>query len=159
MNQLIVSGRVSKEISVKGKVGYFTLANDRDYPFNKDQNGNKVSNYLTCKVLGEKNMQRVQQYLTKGTAIIVTGHYFRDSWKADNEYKEFNYVLVEKWEFQVGKGNEESTPVSESYSSDTTNNDTHTESTANPQNNEQASAPDDSFMDIPEDITDDLPFR
>lgn len=108
MNQLIVSGRVSKEISVKGKVGYLTLANDRDYPFNKDQNGNKVSNFLTLKILGEKNISRAQQYLTKGTAIIVTGHYFRDSWKDNNgQYQEFNYVLVEKWEFQVGKANEQ----------------------------------------------------
>ena len=108
MNQTIISGRVSKEISVKGKVGYFTLANERDYPFNKDQNGNKVSNFITCKVLGEKNIQRVQQYLPKGTAIIVTGHYFRDSWKDNNgQYQEFNYVLVEKWEFQVGKATEQ----------------------------------------------------
>lgn len=108
MNQIIISGRVSKEISVKGKVGYFTLANERDYPFNKDQNGNKVSNFITCKVLGEKNIQRVQQYLPKGTAIIVTGHYFRDSWKDNNgQYQEFNYVLVEKWEFQIGKANEQ----------------------------------------------------
>lgn len=149
MNQLIVSGRVSKEISVKGKVGYLTLANDRDYPFNKDQNGNKVSNFLTLKILGEKNISSAQQYLTKGTAIIVTGHYFRDSWKDGSEYKEFNYVLVEKWEFQVGK-------ASEGYSSEdqVASNNTHTEES----NNTAPSAPE-GFMDIPDADISDLPFR
>lgn len=146
MNQLIVSGRVSKEINVKGKVGYLTLANERDYPFNKDQNGNKVNNFLTCKILGEKNIQRVQQYLTKGTAIIVTGHYFRDSWKDGNEYKEFNYILVEKWEFQAGKGTEQ---VVEQTTDSQSQDDTHT-----PQ-----SAPDNNYMNIPEGIENDLPFR
>lgn len=153
MNLIIVSGRISKEISVKGKVGYFTVANDRDYPFNTDQNGNKVSNYVTCKVLGEKNIQRVQQYLTKGTAIIVTGHYFRDSWKEGNEYKEFNYVLVEKWEFQVGKYSEENTPVTNNNNTQSSN-DTHTKDP------EETQGTDEGFMDIPDDeLLSDLPFK
>jgi single-stranded DNA-binding protein len=152
MNISIISGRVSKEINVKGKVGYFTLANDRDYPFNKDQNGNKVSNFLTVKVIGEKNVQRAQQYLTKGTAIIVNGHTFRDSWKEGNEYKEFNYILCEKWEWQQGGQNNEgeSTPVDQG-SYDAPQEDTHT---SHPQ-----SKPDDGFMDIPEGIEAELPFR
>lgn len=152
MNINIVSGRVSKEISVKGKVGYFTLANDRDYPFNKDQNGNKVSNFLTVKVIGEKNVQRAQQYLTKGTAIIVTGHNFRDSWREGDEFKEFNYILCEKWEWQQGGQNNEgeSTPVEQSPYN-VPQEDTHT---AHPQN-----APDSGFMNIPEGIESELPFR
>lgn len=149
MNQLIVSGRVSKEINVKGKIGMFTLANDRDYPFNKDQKGNKLSNFLTCKVLGEKNIERAQRWLTKGTAIIVTGHYFRDSWKEGNEYKEFNYVLVEKWEFQVGKGNGEADE----------------QNTEQPQGQQKESnytpptASNEDFLNIPDDIEDELPFK
>ena len=157
MNQITVSGRVSKEISIKGKVGYFTLANDRDYPFNKDQNGNKVNNFLTCKVLGEKNIQRVQKYLTKGTSIMVTGHYFKDSWKDGNgQYQEFNYILVEKWEFQTGKANAESDEQQTSTPTE------QPESTDSPQSNEQPSAPDDSFMNIPDDLDSEigeLPFR
>lgn len=149
MNQLVVSGRISKEISVKGKVGYFTLANDRDYPYNKDQNGNKVSNYLTCKIIGEKRIEQAQRQLTKGTAVIVAGHYFRDSWKSGNEYKEFNYVMVERYEFQQGKANaDENTPVE--YSGQNTSADTHTEEVS--QNNEDI---------VPQDIDLDaeLPFR
>lgn len=156
MNQITVSGRVSKEISIKGKVGYFTLANDRDYPFNKDQNGNKVNNYLTCKVLGEKSIQRVQKYLTKRTSIMVTGHYFKDSWKDSNgQYQEFNYILVEKWEFQTGKANAESDEQQTSTPTE------QPESTDSPQSNEQPSAPDDSFMSIPDDVDleGELPFR
>lgn len=151
MNQIVISGRVTKEINVKGKVGYFTLANDRDYPFNKDQLGNKVDNYVTVKVLGEKNIERAQTYLKKKTAIIVTGHYFRDSWKDKNgNYQEFNYVLCNKWEFQIGKSTEESTPVEEEIAPSAQVEDTHTE---------PKSTPDDTFMNIPDDITDDLPFR
>ena len=149
MNQLVVSGRISKEISVKGKVGYFTLANDRDYPYGKDQNGNKVSNFLTCKIIGEKRIEMAQKQLTKGTAVIVAGHYFRDSWKSGNEYKEFNYVMVERYEFQQGKANaDESTPVE--YSGQNTSADTHTEEVS--QSNEDI---------VPQDIDLDaeLPFR
>jgi single-stranded DNA-binding protein len=148
MNQLVVSGRISKEISVKGKVGYFTLANDRDYPYNKDQNGNKVSNFLTCKIIGEKRIEMAQKQLTKGTAVIVAGHYFRDSWKSGNEYKEFNYVMVERYEFQQGKANaDESTPVE--YSGQNAVADTHTEEVS--QSNEDI---------VPDDIDlDSLPFR
>lgn len=155
MNQIIISGRVSKELSVKGKTGFFTLANDRDYPFNKDQNGNKVGNYITVKVLGEKNVANVQKFLPKGTAVIITGHYFRDSWKEGNEYKEFNYILCEKWEFQVGKRDEsnaqETTPVSNTTESEPSTNDTHTE--------EPPAAPDDDFVSVTDDDLNELPFR
>lgn len=153
MNQLIVSGRVSKEITVKGKTGYFTLANDRDYPFNKDQNGKKASNFITVKVLGEKNIERVQTYLKKGTAIIVTGHYFRDSWKDNSgNYQEYNYVLCNKWEFQIGKVNESDTsPVSDTTEAEQTTNDTHAE--------EPPAAPDDDFVSVRDSELEELPFR
>lgn len=149
MNQTIISGRVSKEISVKGKVGYFTLANERDYPFNKDQYGNKVSNFITCKVLGEKNIQRVQQYLPKGTAIIVTGHYFRDSWKDNNgQYQEFNYVLCEKWEFQVGKATEQAEQEQA------------TQTNEEPSTQEQPQSAPEGFINVTsDDSLTDLPFR
>ena len=152
MNLAIISGRVSKEITVKGKTGHFTIANDRDYPFNEDQNGNKVGNYITVKVLGEKNVERAQTYLKKGSAIIVTGHYFRDTWKDNNgNYQEFNYVLCNKWEFQIEKSKEKSTPVSNPNSDTSPNNDTHTE--------ERPSAPDD-FVNVSDDILDgELPFK
>lgn len=151
MNQIVISGRVSKAISVKGKVGYLTLANDRDYPFNKDKDGNKVSNFITIKIIGEKNVERAKQYLTQGTAIIVTGHYFRDTWKDGNDYKEFNFVQCEKWEWQLGKQNsgEESTPVEQpqEYVPD------NTYTSASP------SSPADGFIDVPVGIEGDLPFR
>lgn len=153
MNQIIVSGRISKEISVKGKVGYITLANDREYPFNKDQNGNKVSNFLTLKFLGEKNIERARQWLVKGTAIIVTGHYFRDSWKESNEYKEFNYIQVDKWEFQVGKYSEENVPVTNNNNTQAPN-DTHTKDP------EEAQGTEEGFIDVPDDeLLSDLPFK
>ena len=152
MNISIISGRISKEINVKGKTGYFTLANDRDYPFNKDQNGNKVSNFLTCKVIGEKNVERAEKWLKKGTAIIVTGHIFKDTWR-DNQgqNQEFSYILVEKWEFQIGKLSEEQ---SASDSEATENG----QSTSQEQTSEPPKAPD--FNDIPDDLDGmELPFR
>ena len=107
MNITLISGRVTKEVTVKGKTGTFTLANDRDYPFNKDQNGNKVTNFITCKVIGEKNVERAAQYLTKGTAIIVKGYYFRDTWKEDGTYKEFNInkekIKENVWDFAIAQ--------------------------------------------------------
>lgn len=153
MNISIISGRVSKEINVKGKTGYFTLANDRDYPFNKDQNGNKVSNFLTCKVIGEKNVERAEKWLKKGTAIIVTGHIFKDTWR-DNQgqNQEFNYILVEKWEFQTGKQSEEQS-ASDSEVTEISQNEVHE------QTSEPPKAPDDNFMDVGDEIIDSLPFR
>ena len=82
----------------------------------------------------------------------MTGHNFRDSWKEGNEYKEFNYILCEKWEWQQGGQNNEgeSTPV-EQASYDVPQEDTHA---SHPQ-----SKPDDGFMSIPEGIESELPFR
>lgn len=153
MNISIISGRISKEINVKGKTGYFTLANDRDYPFNKDQNGNKVSNFLTCKVIGEKNVERAEKWLKKGTAIIVTGHIFKDTWR-DNQgqNQEFNYILVEKWEFQTGKQSEEQS-ASDSKATEIGQNEVQN------QTSEPPKAPDDSFMNLGDEILDDLPFK
>ena len=122
-------------------------------------NGNKISNYFNIKILGEKNILNVQKYLTRGTAIIVTGHYFRDSWKAGNEYKEFNYILCEKWEFQIGKANDnESTPVNIPEVPATNQETTHTPEEPAPEPQEEQGG----FMNIPEGIDDDLmdlPFR
>ena len=154
MNITLISGRVTKEVTVKGKTGTFTLANDRDYPFNKDQNGNKVTNFITCKVIGEKNVERAAQYLTKGTAIIVRGYYFRDTWKEDGAYKEFNYVLVEKWEWQAGKSNESEGYSNEPYQPEQPQQTTQAVGQPIPQEQET------EFMKIPDQaILDSLPFR
>jgi single-strand DNA-binding protein len=57
-------------------------------------------------------------------------------------------LVCDEIEFPPVRKDEESTPVADSNGNMSPNNDTHSQS-----------APDDSFMNIPDDIEDSLPFR
>lgn len=110
-----------------------------------------------------KTAEVIEKYLGKGRGVIVQFHVQTSSYTNKEGKKIYQTDLVcDEVEFPPVRRDEESTPVSESYSTDTINNDTHIESTDSPQSNEQPSAPDDSFMNIPDDLDSEigeLPFR
>ena len=164
MNKWIGSGFISSDIKMETlntkdgntmEKARFSIACQK-----KSKNGG--ANFVQVVALG--NMATtINKWFSKGKGIYVeceinTGSYTnKDGKKVFTEEK-----VITSWEFPPIRKDEEATPVSESYSSDTINNDTHTESTDSPQSNEQTSAPDDSFMSIPDDIDSEigeLPFR
>lgn len=161
MNKWTGSGFISRDIDVKDiqtksgenmRMARFSVACQR-------KGKGAGADFISCVAYG-KNAETLEKYFSKGKGIEISGHIQTGSYEKNGTKIYTTEIVVDELEFaKVRKSDEESTPVSGSYSSDTINNDTHTESTDSPQSNEQASAPDDSFMDIPDDITDDLPFR
>lgn len=90
----------------------------------------------------------IEHYLGKGKGVIVDFHIQTSSYTNKEGKKIYQTdIIADSIEFPPIRKDEQAVDNSEP------------QPTANPQSNEQASAPDDSFMDIPDDITDDLPFR
>lgn len=143
MNKTILSGRIARDIKVaeNRKTAITSIAVDRPYPFAKDKDGNKQADFITLKCIGEKNVDRVEKWFTKGTACLVEGILCRDSYKdKEGNFKENNYVIVNNIEFQAGKAM----------------NDGQVDA---PQQEEVgSSAPDMGFMNIPDNLEADLPF-
>lgn len=104
MDKWIGVGRTTKDIETNqtGKIGWTSLAVDRRL---KDQNGNKVTDFISIRFLGEKAVQRVKQYVPKGTKIIVTdGELWVDNYTDKNGNRQSTtYIVVHEWEFAESK--------------------------------------------------------
>ena len=136
MNKWIGIGRVCKdtELNTSGKVATNCIAVDRAL---KDKDGNKVTDFINLRWLGEKQAKFAQNYIQKGTKIGVSGSLCIDNYKKDGENKQFVYVMVQETEFCESKG-------------------------ANKQNNSRpkpSDASSDDFMSIADGIGDELPFQ
>lgn len=133
MNKWIGIGRVCKdtELNTSGKVATNCIAVDRAL---KDKDGNKVTDFINLRWLGEKQAKFAQNYIQKGTKIGVSGSLCIDNYKKDGENKQFVYVMVQETEFCESKG-------------------------ANQQNNGGAKPNPDDFMSIPDGIENELPFQ
>lgn len=97
-----------------------------------------------------KNADNINKYFSKGKGIYVeyhisTGKYTNKN--GDTKYTEDK--IIDRFEFPPVRKNEETTPVSGSDSYGNADNDTHTYN----------SDTDDSFMNVPDGIEADLPFR
>ena len=136
MNKWIGIGRVCKdtELNTSGKVATNCIAVDRAL---KDKDGNKVTDFINLRWLGEKQAKFAQNYIQKGTKIGVSGSLCIDNYKKDGENKQFVYVMVQETDFCESKG-------------------------ANQQNNSRpkpSDASSDDFMSIADGIGDELPFQ
>lgn len=135
MNKWIGIGRVCKdtELNTSGKVATNCIAVDRAL---KDKDGNKVTDFINLRWLGEKQAKFAQNYIQKGTKIGVTGSLCIDNYKKDGENKQFVYVMVQETDFCESKG-------------------------ANQQNNSKLAPSGDNgqWMSIPDNVEDELPFQ
>lgn len=136
MNSVNLIGRVVKDVKAaeNGKTAMGDIACDRPYPFNKSKEGKNQTDFLKLKFVGEKSASRAVKYLTKGVKVAIQGIVCRDAWKDGEDYKEFNYIIVQNWEFCESK-NAKSEDASES-----------------------APSSDTSFMDVPDGLDAELPF-
>ena len=136
MNKIFLIGRTCKdtELNTSGKVATNCIAVDRAL---KDKDGNKVTDFINLRWLGEKQAKFAQNYIQKGTKIGVSGSLCIDNYKKDGENKQFVYVMVQETDFCESKG-------------------------ANQQNNSRpkpSDASSDDFMSIADGIGDELPFQ
>lgn len=155
MNKTILIGRLTRDPDVrytktsKGDnmvIAKYSLAIDRR---NVRKGDNQQSaDYISCVAFG-KNGEFAEKYLRQGIKVAITGHIQTGSYTNKDGQKVYTTdVVVEEHEFCESKNTENTQPAANV----SPNNDTHTE-------NNQPSAPNDSFMDVSDDILNDLPFK
>ena len=134
MNKVILVGRLTRDPEVRytqenTAIARYSLAIDRR--FRKD--GEAQADFINCVAFG-KNGEFAEKYLRKGTKIAVTGRIQTGSYtnKEGQKVNTFD-VVVEEHEFCESKA---------------------TEAKPAPQ-----PMPTDVFMDIPDGISDELPFN
>ena len=103
MNYVCLSGRLTKDPSIsdgQSKVAKYTLAVDR---YSKD--GEQQADFLSCVAFG-KSAEFVQNFLRKGTKIIVEGRIQTGSYTNKEGQKVYTTdIIVSRHEFCESKGN------------------------------------------------------
>lgn len=138
MNRVILCGRVVREPEIRYSqtvngsmaVARYTLAVDR--AFKKE--GEQAADFINCIAFG-KNGEFAEKYLHQGTKIIVEGRWQTGNYTNKDGQKVYtNDCNISKLEFCDSKNS--------------------SGSSAEPQ-----PKPDDGFMNIPDDIDEELPFN
>lgn len=146
MNSIVIVGRAVREAEVRYSqgekstaFGNYTLAVDR--PYKKD--GDKETDFIMCKVVG-KTAEFAEKYITKGVKMIVRGRMQIDNYTdKDGNKRQSAYVFVEQQEFAESKS------VSQQN---------HSNVQAGPSPYGEMPTDSEGFINIPEDINENLPF-
>jgi single-strand DNA-binding protein len=133
MNKWIGIGRLTKEPEVRYSQGENAMAIARyrlavDRRFKKDNE--QTADFISCVAFG-KAAEFAEKYLHKGMKIAVTGRIQTGSYEKDGQKVYTTDIVVEDQEFCESKGSSES---------------------------QAAQASDDGFMNIPDNVADELPF-
>ena len=130
MNLVTLMGRLTADPQINDRItcANFTLAVDR--PYKKD--GKTETDFIPCRLLGEKKADFANHYLRKGMKILVSGRLQVDSYEKDGKRQYSTYVVVDNTEF--------------------------CESRQQQRQEQPKPAPSDDFMKIPEDAEEQLPF-
>ena len=146
MNKWIGIGRLTGDPEVKYTQGdapmaiaRHNLAVDRKF---KNKDGEQTADFISCVAFG-KNAEFAEKYLRKGMKVAVEGHIQTGSYTNKDGVKVYTTdIVVEGYEFCESKGNSEG-----GYST----------STGRPSPSNAPSS--DGFMNIPDDIQEELPFN
>lgn len=130
MNQAILMGRLTKDVSVNGdgdhKVAKFTLAVDRRFK----KEGQPETDFISCAAFS-KLADFSEKYLKKGTKVVLSGRIQTGSYKnKDGQTVYTTDVIAESIEFAESKKPEQTT-------------------------NDNS---DNEFADVPQSVKDDMPF-
>ena len=146
MNKVILMGRLTRDPEMRVSQGdnalniaKFSLAVDRRF----QRNGEKETDFFNCTAFG-KQADFVDRYLKQGTKILLVGRIQNDNYTNKEGQKVYTTdVVVEDQEFVESKG--------------------ASDGSAGGYQPQTAPAPQDAsaegFMDIPEGIEQDLPFK
>ena len=108
MNQIILTGRISKDVELRttqsGKeVANFSIAVNN--PYKKDDEGRTLADFFDCIVWGGQAVN-LQKYQNKGDLIAIEGRLANQKWQdsqRNNHYK--NIVVCEMIEYLAKKNN------------------------------------------------------
>ena len=135
MNKVILMGRLTKDPEVRTaqsgtQIARYTLAVDRRFGRTEEQ----TADFISCVAFG-KSAEFAEKYLHKGTKIALEGRIQTGSYEKDGQRIYTTDIVVDNQEFAESKNAAE----------------TATAATAPKPTQE-------SFMDIPDDALDELPF-
>lgn len=141
MNRVILIGRLTRDPDIRYSTGEnamaiarYTLACDRRF---KREGDDQTADFISCVAFG-KNGEFAEKYLKQGVKIAVTGRIQTGSYTNKDGNKVYTTdVVVEDHEFVESKGSGQA-------------------SQGRP---EPSNASNDGFMDIPEGLENDLPFK
>lgn len=144
MNNVQLVGRMTRDPETRWTTGNnqmciarFTLAVDRRFKKDGDQ---QTADFISCKAFG-KTAEFIEKYFNKGRRIGVVGRIETGSYEKDGNKVYYTEVIVEQAEFVDNK-------------SDASNN---TETSFN-NNDSKPSTPVDQFINVPDEIQEELPF-
>lgn len=139
MNKVLMCGRLTRDPDVRygdnqKAVARFSLAVDRKYT----REGDPTADFFNCTAFG-KQAEFIEKYLKKGVKMIVVGHVQNDNYtNKDGQAVYSVQILVDELEFAESKNRQGNASQPE----ETSNN-----------------AVSDGFMNVPNGIDDELPFK
>lgn len=150
MNKVILMGRLVRDPDIRYSNGEnatviarFTLAVDRRFK----REGEQSADFISCISFG-KSAEFAEKYLRKGIKLVVTGRIQTGSYtNKDGQRVYTTDVIVEEQEFA------ESKKVSDSTGGSGQSNQNYGQNTNRPEPGS------DGFMNIPDDIDEELPFN
>jgi single-strand DNA-binding protein len=150
MNKVVLMGRLTKDpvVTYSGAenslaIARYTLAVDRRVR----RDGQQTADFISCKAFG-RSAEFVERYLHKGTKVVVSGRIETGSYtNRDGNRVYTTEVVVEEHDFAESKSVSDSNRASYSNSYDA----------APAPASDPGSA--DGFMNIPDGIEDELPFK
>ena len=147
MNKVILMGRLTRDPDIRYSqtndgqmaVARYTLAVDRRY----SRNGEQTADFISCVAFG-KSAEFAEKYLKQGIKMAITGRIQTGSYTNKDGVKVYTTdVIVEEQEF------------AESKAASSGRNGSYTPQSAPP----APSSAQPGFMNIPDGIEDDLPFK
>ena len=154
MNKVILMGRLIRDPDVRYSPGEnqtayarYTLAVDRRFTRRDEVNNGQTADFIGCVAFG-KGAEFAEKYLHQGTKVVVTGRIQTGSYTNREGQKVYTTdVVVEEQEFAESKG------------ADSSKRDGGNEQGDQQRPSSKKSEVDESgFMNIPEEIDDELPF-
>ena len=141
MNKVILMGRLTRDPEVRYSQGEnataiarYTIAVDRRYK----KEGDASADFIGCVAFGKLG-EFAEKYLRKGTKVVVTGRIQTGSYTNKDGQKVYTTdVVVEENEFAESKRSDDNAPASSAPAS-------------MPEGN--------GFMNIPDEIDEELPFN
>ncbi len=148
MNKVVLMGRLTKDPSVRYSQGdnplavaRFTLAVDRRFRRQSEGGDDQTADFISCVAFGKQG-EFVEKYAHKGTKFALSGRIQTGRYtNKDGQTVYTTDVVVEEIEFAESKGSQN---ASEGGSSSGT---------------PAPSGADDGFMNVPDEIDEDLPFN
>lgn len=153
MNKVILMGRLTRDPEIRYSSGEnqtaiarYTLAVDRRF---RRQGDDQTADFINCVVFG-RGAEFAENYLHQGTKIVATGRIQTGSYTNKDGQKVYTTdVVVEEQEFAESKA------AAAGYNGGSNN----YQQAAAPSRPEPTEAAGDGFMNIPDAIEEELPFK